>query len=46
MNNFVESLCRLYRDNKINIEKLGELLASHKITKQEYDYIISAKNEQ
>lgn len=46
MTQFVESLCRLYRANKIDIKKLGELLASHKITQREYDYIISAKNEQ
>lgn len=46
MTQFVESLCRLYRANKIDIKKLGELLALNKITQQEYDYIISAKNEQ
>ena len=46
MNQFVESLCRLYRANKIDNKKLGELLAVNKITKQEYDYIISAINEQ
>lgn len=42
---FVESLCRLYRSNKIDVKKLGDLLASKKITQQEYEYIISAKNE-
>ena len=46
MNQFVESLCRLYRVDKIDIKKLGELLAFNKITQQEYDYIIAAKNEQ
>ena len=46
MNQFVESLCRLYRANKIDIKKLGELLTLNKITQQEYDYIISANNEQ
>lgn len=46
MNQFVESLCRLYRANKIDIKKLGEFLALHKITQQEYEYIISAHNEQ
>ena len=43
MNNFVESLYRLYGANKINEKKLGELLASNKITQQEYDYIVSAE---
>ena len=46
MTQFVESLCRLYRANKINIKKLDELLASNKITQQEYEYIVSADNEQ
>lgn len=46
MTQFVESLCRLYRANKIDIKKLDELLALNKITQQEYDYIISANNEQ
>lgn len=45
MNQFVESLWRLYKFNKIDDKKLNELLSSKKITKQEYDYIISAKNE-
>ena len=44
MNQFVESLSRLYKTEKINMEKLGELLASNKINKQEYEYIISAKD--
>ena len=46
MNQFVESLCRLYRANKIDAKKLGEFLALNKITKQEYEYIISVDNEQ
>lgn len=46
MTQFVESLCRLYRANKIDMKKLGELLASNKITKQEYEYIVSANDEQ
>ena len=41
MNQFVESLRRLYKDEKINISKLEELLSSNKITKNEYEYIIS-----
>ena len=43
MNQFVESLARLYVDGKINDKKIDELLASKKINKQEYDYIISVK---
>ena len=43
MSQFVESLYRLYGTNKINKEKLDVLLASKKITPQEYEYIISAK---
>ena len=44
MNQFVESLCRLYKADKITVRKLDELLFSNKINKQEYDYIISAAN--
>ena len=44
MNQFIESLYRLYRINKIDKSHLDKLLANKKINKQEYDYIISAKN--
>lgn len=44
MSLFVESLYRLYRDKKINKNKLDVLLASKKIDQQEYDYIITAEN--
>ena len=44
MSQFVESLYRLYKNEKINKTKLDELLTSKKINQQEYDYIISAKN--
>lgn len=45
MNNiFVESLCRLYKAGRVDNEKLKSLLAENKITKQEYDHIISANN--
>ena len=44
MSQFVESLCRLYKAEKIDMKKLGELLASNKIAQQEYEYIISAKD--
>ena len=40
MNQFVESMKRLYKTNKINKEKLDVLLTSNKITKEEYDYIL------
>ena len=35
MSQFVESLCRLYKADKINIVKLEELLSSNKITQEE-----------
>lgn len=44
MNQFIESLCRLYKMEKINKEKLDELLSNGKINQQEYDYVISADN--
>lgn len=43
MSQFVESLARLYQVNKINENKIKELLTTKKINQQEYDYIISAK---
>lgn len=43
MNQFIESLRRLYVVNKIDDKKLNELLVNKKINKQEYDYIISVK---
>lgn len=39
MNQFVESLKRLYQSDKITEEKLIQLLASEKITQEEYSYI-------
>lgn len=45
MTQFIESLYRLYAVNKIDDKKLNELLSSKKITKQEYDYIITAKQD-
>lgn len=44
MSQFIESLCRLYKAEKIDMKKLGELLASNKINTQEYEYIISVKD--
>ena len=43
MNQFVESLYRLYGFNKIDKSDLDKLLANKKINEQEYNYIISAK---
>ena len=39
MSQLVESLARLYKDNKISDGKLNKLLSDKKITKQEYEYI-------
>lgn len=44
MNQFIESLCRLYISGKVQQDKLLELLNNKKITQQEYDYIISSDN--
>ena len=43
MNQFVESLARLYLMNKIDEKKLKELLTTKKINQQEYDYITVKK---
>lgn len=43
MNEFVKSLARLYLANKINENKLKELLINKKINQQEYDYITAKK---
>lgn len=43
MNQFVESLYRLYGFEKIDKSQLDKLLADKKINQQEYEYIISAK---
>lgn len=39
MNIFVESLKRLFLNNKIKIEKLDEFLVNCKLTQEEFDYI-------
>lgn len=44
MSQFIESLARLYKADKIDEKKIKELLGSKKINQQEYDYIISVKN--
>ena len=45
MNQFVESLRRLYITGSIGAEKIKSLFAANKINQQEYDYIISAQRE-
>ena len=45
MNQFVESLSRLYEYHKIDDKKLKELLDSKKINQQEYEYIIAGVKE-
>lgn len=45
MNQFVESLRRLYCEQKVARITLDALLASKKITQQEYDYITSEREE-
>ena len=40
MRDFVESLKRLFENDRIKIEKMNELLANNKITQIEYDYIL------
>lgn len=44
MNQLIESLSRLYKEDKVSNQTLNRLLTDKKITKQEYEYIISAKN--
>lgn len=44
MTQFVESVRRLYADNKVDKTKIDKLLSIQKITSQEYEYIISVKN--
>lgn len=44
MNQFVESMKRLYVSGKVDIEKIVELFESGKITKEEKMYILDAAN--
>lgn len=37
---FVESLKRLYKDRKVSLDKITNLLKEKKINQKEYDYII------
>lgn len=40
MRQFVESLRRLYKAGRVNLDKIKEYVASGKITSAEYDYIV------
>lgn len=42
MNQFVESLARLYNSGQVKKTVIDNLFASGKINRQEYDYIIIA----
>lgn len=44
MNQFVESMKRLYKDMKVSKEKVVELYVSGKITEEEKLYILDVKN--
>ena len=37
---FAESVKRLYKDRKIDVNKIRDLLAFGKITQEEYNYIL------
>ena len=43
MNQFIESLCRLYRDGRLASEKVIELFQKGKITEQEKWEILNAR---
>lgn len=40
MNQFVESLSRLYKENKIDEKKIKSLLSTKKISQYDYNYIL------
>ena len=42
MNQFIESLKRLYQNGRLNTEKVIELFASKKITEEQKWYILKA----
>lgn len=41
MNQFVESMRRLYKDRKVAKDKIVQLYESKKITREELDYILN-----
>lgn len=45
MNQFVESLSRLYAIGKLNTKKVVELFESKKITEEEKWYILNTRKE-
>ena len=45
MTQFVESLARLYKMQKVSKKTLDTLLMAKKIKKEEYEYIITAGEE-
>ena len=46
MTQFVESLARLYKDNKVQRNTIDTLFSDKKITQIEYEYIISSGKEE
>lgn len=40
MRQFIESLRRLYKAGRVNLDKIKEYVVSGKITPAEYDYIV------
>lgn len=45
MNQFIESLARLYKTDRITVQTLDGFLSSKKITREEYEYILAVKND-
>lgn len=45
MNQFIESLVRLYKDKKIDKKKLNNLLSTKKISQSDYNYILKKADE-
>lgn len=45
MNQFVESIVRLYKDKKIEKKKLNNLLSNKKISQSDYNYILKQAEE-
>lgn len=41
MSRFVNSLKRLYKNNRITSDRISELLSDGRITQEEYEYIVS-----
>ena len=45
MTQFIESLARLYKMQKISKQNIDTLLMAKKIKRDEYEYIIAAREE-